>query len=286
VGPTRALCPSVGADTTSEKETIPVTDFQNEETTTDFRRDETTLCGANPQCGEPGYFTDASGCAACREHGGVAPRDLPPDTRRLVASATARRDYGAVARILGDADVDLAWLTEELTQTTRPRAHPLAVDLVRIGVEPHLLVPYLPPATLAESPRAQLRRDRVARAVRALHCEPTADDVPDELRYCYRRHGEVLAERDALRRELERQQRGHAAQTARGAVEAVAPQAYAELARVLAGNGVDLARLAEVLPPADSLRQRVAELEAERDALAKRLREAQTYDHFSDLPAY
>lgn len=50
----------------------------------------------------------------------------------------------------------------------------------------------------ADSPRAQLQRARVARAVRALHDAPTVDAVPDEVRDCYRRHGEVLAERDAL----------------------------------------------------------------------------------------
>lgn len=180
---------------------MPATDFHDDETTTGYR-DETTLCGATPTCAEPGIFSDPQGHAACREHGGVAPRNLPADVRRLVASAATRRDYGAIARILGDADVDLAWLAEELTQTDRPRAHVLAVDLVRLGVEPHLLVPSLPPATLAESPRAQLRRDRVARAVRALHCGPAADAVPEELRDCYRRHGEVLAERDVLRQRV------------------------------------------------------------------------------------
>jgi len=183
-----------------------VTDFYHDETTTDFRRDETTLCAADSQCGEPGAFTDASGFAACHAHGGVAPRDLPPDTRRLVASATARCDYGALARILGDAEVDLAWLAAELSPSSEPkRAHPLTVDLVRLGVEPENLIPYLPPATLAESPRAQLRRERMARTVRALHCGPMVDTVPEELRDCYRRCGElrllltsVEAERDAL----------------------------------------------------------------------------------------
>jgi hypothetical protein len=274
-----------------------MTDFHDhDETTTDFSRDQTTLCGADPQCGEPGAFTDASGFAACREHGGVAPRDLSPDTRRLVASATARRDYGAVARILGDADVDLAWLARELSPTIltavvadesalldaladearsqvvlapRPpaptvlrRAHPLAVDLVRLGVEPENLIPYLPPATLADSPRAQLRRERVARAMRALHCGPTVDAVPDELRDCYRRHGEVLAERDALKERV-------------ADLEAERDALIAHAARLTEALSREDLR--------DPLRARIEWLEAERDDLVKSLREALTYDQFKDL---
>lgn len=181
-----------------------VSDFHDhDETTTDFSRDQTTLCGADPQCGETGSFSDASGFAACRAHGGVAPRDLPADTRRLVASATVRRDYAAVARILGDAEVDLAWLAREMSPSDEPkRAHPIAIDLVRLGVEPDNLIPFLPAATLAESPRAQLRRDRVSRAVQAMRHGPLVESVPEELRDCWRRHGEVLAERDALRRRV------------------------------------------------------------------------------------
>lgn len=211
--------------------TAPASDFHDDETTTSYR-DEITLCGATPTCAEPGAFSDASGHAACREHGGVAPRNLPADVRRLVASAATRRDYGAIARILGDADVDLAWLAEELTQTARPRAHALAVDLVRLGVEPHLLVPALPPTTVAESPRAQIRRQRLERV---LQFATDPESLPDELRECYRRHGEVLAERDALKRRVE------------------------------------------------ELEARVAALEEERDGLAAGLRQALTYDQFSDL---
>lgn len=68
---------------------------------------------------------------------------------------------------------------------------------------------------------------------------------------------EVTAERDALKRRVANLENSHAAQVARAAAEAVAPHAYPELVRVLAGNGVDLARLAEALPGYVALKRRV-----------------------------